>query len=192
MSPTLHPVPAFTEAYVAALKPGDRIVLGNNSSTVFLVVGPVTDSLLPVVREDGGKPSPIGRRRWVEIAKLTPPAEPVSRSSQNAGYGYVAPTIPVPILTAETQPMRCRCGATVKLSDTAGSYGAGFVHESEVELPEGFDRFSSHRIGERSYDVLPRCEHCGGVGHVTYTQHAWYDEWSCARCGGSTGYGIGD
>jgi hypothetical protein len=186
--PTPTSVPAFTRAYIEALQPGDRIVLGSNSTTVFQVRGPVVDGQLPTVREDGGQPAPIGHRRWTEVAKLTPPPFPSSKSRQRDGYGYVQPSIPVPILTDEQQPMRCRCGAAL-----AAGEGSLLVHASEVAVvPE--ELVGSHKIGDPapSYQNLTRCQHCGGVGHVTYTQHAWYDEFSCARCGGSTGYGIGD
>lgn len=39
-----------------------------------------------------------------------------------------------------------------------------------------------------------RCSYCGtnDPSLVKYRQHAWYDAVECERCGGVSGYGIGD
>ncbi|MBM4574938.1 hypothetical protein GS896_25570 [Rhodococcus hoagii] len=46
--------------------------------------------------------------------------------------------------------------------------------------------------GEHKIIVKSRCEYCGGEDDLISTAEAWHDSLRCGRCGGETGYAIGD
>lgn len=94
--------------------------------------------------------------------------------TRRANYSTL-PTVDVEILPdariCET------CAQPVAWDKSAHTFG-GWVHA---------DGSTEHYVAPRT-----RCAYCHAQDGVTYRQHAWYDAIECDRCGGVTGYAIGD
>jgi len=48
--------------------------------------------------------------------------------------------------------------------------------------------------GQHNHEALPKpmCRYCNGTECLTFTHEAWYDKTECSRCGGISGFAIGD
>jgi len=89
------------------------------------------------------------------------------------------PTINVEILTDETRHCST-CGEPALRTNPENLYGLPEYAHVEPTL-------ESHRITLRAV-----CAYCGSDEHIVARQHAWYDAAECSRCGGVTGWAIGD
>lgn len=101
------------------------------------------------------------------------------QGTQRGNY-CTLPTIDVEIIEP---PGYCRnCSGVMVYDPKARLFGA-WVHETEPE--PGTCRYAS---------VASRCGYCGTneKGVVVFHQRAYSDETECSRCGGVSGYGIGD
>ena len=110
------------------------------------------------------------------------------------------PTIDVPIV--EEIEFHCEgCGGTLA---SAGQNSIGltkWVHEDEPEC-EGHESLDGAHMGEAVYcdgtcvkhstSVRPTCEYCGSDEQMTEKHYSWYDALECGRCGGVTGFALGD
>lgn len=64
-----------------------------------------------------------------------------------------------------------------------------------VSAPNGRYPYGSwEHVSATDHTAQPktRCRYCHNENGVKFTQEAWYDRTSCPRCGGVTGYAIGD
>jgi hypothetical protein len=95
----------------------------------------------------------------------------------NVGNYSTRPSIDVDILD---EARVCEtCDKVVVWDSKGGEFGwGGWVHE---------DGSNDHPAR-----AVPQCRFCGGQGTVSYRQEAWYDATDCSRCGGVSGYAIGD
>lgn len=82
------------------------------------------------------------------------------------------PSIDVEILPATRH---CLCGAEVVFDQAA----RWFVHTD--------GGVADHRV-----DARLQCSYCHAEEGVVYCQHAWFDAVECSRCGGVTGFAVGD
>lgn len=100
-------------------------------------------------------------------------------AGKRAGNYCTNPTKDVEVVY---EPHHCAgCGEEVFYNRSAGSVGNW---EHTVEQPE-----------PRHYCMpRPHCQFCGTDerGSVEYKAYAWYDATECSRCGGVTGYALGD
>lgn len=88
----------------------------------------------------------------------------------------------LPTLDVEVLPSvrHCEtCTAPVTFDPSIGHFGA-WKHTS-AEAPE------HGRIALKS-----QCAYCHSEEDVTFIHHAWYDAVECSRCGGVTGFAVGD
>lgn len=87
------------------------------------------------------------------------------------------PTIDVPVI--EEPKRECaKCRAEVRWDERSYRH----VHV-DISVPDhGY------------ISVLPTCHYCGtnDPAYVSLKQYPWHDATECTRCGGSTGYAIGD
>lgn len=98
-------------------------------------------------------------------------------AGQRAANYSTLPRVDVEILPDEHH---CeRCGERVAYDPKAGTFGR-WVHA------EG-DQAGGHRATARL-----RCSYCHTDDGVTFTHQAYSDATSCTRCGGVTGFAIGD
>lgn len=91
------------------------------------------------------------------------------------------PRIDVDIIPVDERKPHCStCGVEVIRLNPTDLYGIPqYAHTEQVETP--------HHISIRAC-----CAYCGSDESVKAIQHAWYDAIECSRCGGVTGYAIGD
>lgn len=90
------------------------------------------------------------------------------------------PTIDVEIVTPA--PACATCDREIKEHPTERNWaGPLWVHADTGER----EHYIKHR---------PTCRYCGtnDKGVVVDRQHAWHDARECSRCGGVSGYAIGD
>lgn len=100
------------------------------------------------------------------------------------------PTIDVPIIEGYT------CENEDCDSPEIASIAAGWVSPREGEA-EVYREHSWVHVEAGSYDhkAYPeaKCRYCGGgPEHLVSSQHAWHDQTECKRCGGVSGFAIGD
>lgn len=89
------------------------------------------------------------------------------------------PTKDVEIL--ECTPECSKCAGEMRWDPKGGGYGWGtWVHVGDTDC--------------RHWAPRATCAYCGTneAGVVVRRQHAWYDAVECSRCGGMTGWSIGD
>lgn len=91
------------------------------------------------------------------------------------------PTVDVEILPDVHLCEKCDVLITYMPHPKGFSYGSGtWVHAVDSPLAD------EHRISPKT-----RCSYCHSHEAV-FRQHAWHDAVECPRCGGVTGYAIGD
>ena len=91
------------------------------------------------------------------------------------------------------------------LSIGACSVTAQTLEDARKDAKTTFEKWKGHPTGGGNYssiptkdvEVLPRepgsCLFCGAdKSYLTHRQEAWSDQTECSRCGGSSGYAIGD
>lgn len=101
------------------------------------------------------------------------------RSAKRANYSTL-PTIDVEILPDVRECRTCGLPVRYQPHPRGSSYGPGtWVHDIVGPEPE------PHYVSPKD-----RCSYCHGPAR--YIQHAWHDAVECDRCGGVTGYAIGD
>jgi len=97
-----------------------------------------------------------------------------------AGNYCTNPRIDVEIIDDPTRCNEPTCGRTI--IKTGDSYWPKWVHEDTGDSDGHY--------------VCPRasCRYCGtnDPQYVGVHQYAWYDATECSRCGGVTGYALGD
>jgi hypothetical protein len=79
------------------------------------------------------------------------------------------------------EPFHCRAdGEVITLIQSSNYDPSKWVHEAGVDCTSPWPR--------------PKCAYCGTdeVGVVVDRQHAYHDARECSRCGGVTGFAIGD
>lgn len=87
------------------------------------------------------------------------------------------PTVDVEILP---DVRHCKtCTHVVSFNPRVGAVGV-WVHDT-ADAPE-----------HGSIQPTSRCAYCHSEDSVVFIQHAWYDAIECSRCGGVTGFAIGD
>ena len=100
-------------------------------------------------------------------------------AGQSARNYSSLPTIDVEIL--EPDHSKCKCGEPIHL-DRSIPYMTQWRHEDPAL--------------DQQHSATPplECDYCGSQDPalVKFSQPAWHDEVSCKRCGGSTGWAIGD
>lgn len=121
-------------------------------------------------------------------------------AGQRAGNYSSNPTVDVEILDGPTM-----CGAResdgsrclrpiVRDHEAQPTYMAYWKH-ADVEGPG--PALNHHLRDGAAYSLIgptTRCSYCGTQDptEVTFHQRSWSDETECTRCGGVTGYAIGD
>lgn len=91
------------------------------------------------------------------------------------------PTIDVEIIPSSDRTPHCAtCGGDL-VDTNAGDVWAWpeYTHAVEPDV--------KHYISRRA-----TCQYCGSDEHTTSHQRSWSDELDCSRCGGTTGFAIGD
>lgn len=101
-------------------------------------------------------------------------------SGKTAGNYSNLPTKQVSVLTGAKTICK-KCDQPVHY--VKKGYGGNFVHESE-----------DHGCDEVTYSISTPCKYCGtsDPSFQTFKHQAYSDETSCSRCGGVSGYAIGD
>lgn len=109
-------------------------------------------------------------------------------AGRRAGNYSSLPTIDVEIL-----PDVYTCGREGCSAPELKYRKAGWVTGAD-----GAERYDGggfeHVAGDLDHEpsVMARCRFCRGTGALTSSMHAWHDETRCDRCGGRSGYAIGD
>jgi hypothetical protein len=99
-----------------------------------------------------------------------------------------------------------RSVASIKGRVQAGVYDdVRAFQDARRDAKTTFEKWKGHPTGGGNYSSLPTkdvevlpstpgsCRFCGAdKSHLTYRQESWSDQTECSRCGGSSGYAIGD
>lgn len=158
----------------------------------------------------GSLPAPIGRTRGeelgdalVELAHQQQAEVVETARAKYAGtvrHNYC--TLPTEDVVILPDTLRCRTcsGRLVRVEDVRTSNGhhqkvSAFIHEtSETELNDVYPYL--HEVGRPAHLTEPsvRCPYChtDDPGHVTFVRASYSDETRCTRCGGVSGFAIGD
>lgn len=118
---------------------------------------------------------------------------------QAANYSTL-PTIDVEIIPEDERDFHCAiCGGDLRADPRRGL--PRWLHVDEPEC-EGHESLDGAHMGETVFcdgtcvrhHITPRatCAYCGADEATTFRQHAWHDAIECGRCGGITGWAIGD
>lgn len=115
-------------------------------------------------------------------------------AGKQAGNYSSLPSRDVPVLK-DTERFCTHCGKTMHYDDQGGYGRWKHVHGLDYcRREDRRDQGEKDITGDTRASVNPVCRYCGtgNPRHSKFRHQAYSDETSCSRCGGVSGYGIGD